>query len=53
MNGYYDFERKSMSMIYPQYFLLNMCFPAGLKIAEDRGEGKTYRLIVTPKDKNK
>ena len=51
--GYYDYKKKNMSMIYPQYFLLNMCFPAGLKISEDRGEGKAYRLIVTPKERDK
>ena len=45
--GWYDFEKKKFTMIYAQYFLLNMCFPYGLKTEEERNIGKAYRLLVT------
>jgi hypothetical protein len=44
--GWYDFQQKRFSMIYAKYFLLNMCFPAGIKPAEEAGQGKAYRLNV-------
>lgn len=43
---WYDFERKTFSMIYPQYFLLNMCFPGGTKCDEDKGLGQAYRVEI-------
>lgn len=46
--GFWDNEKESMWHIYPVYFLLNMCFPAGLEAAEKRGQGKAYRLNIKP-----
>ncbi len=42
--GWYDYKEKRFTMIYPKYFLLNMCFPNGIKTSEDFKEGKAYRL---------
>lgn len=44
--GWFDEPRQEFTMIYPQYFLLNMCFPYGIKAEEDRKYGKAYRLEV-------
>jgi hypothetical protein len=44
--GWFDENQKRFTMIYPKYFLLNMCFPAGVKPAEEAGQGKAYRLNV-------
>jgi hypothetical protein len=44
--GYWDFERKSLTLVYPAYFLLDMCFPSGIKACEERNQGKAYRLKV-------
>lgn len=49
--GYYSFEKQKFILIYPKYFLLNMCFPYGIKALEERNDGKAYRLeIVEVKD---
>jgi predicted SPOUT superfamily RNA methylase MTH1 len=44
--GYYDNESRKFTHIYPAYFLLNMCFPYGIKAEEDRNFGKAYRLEI-------
>lgn len=44
--GYYDYDDKRFSLIYPKHFLLNMCFPNGIKACEDAGQGKAYRLEI-------
>ncbi len=44
--GWWAFKQERFSMIYGKYFLLNMCFPAGIKATEDAGQGKAYRLNV-------
>lgn len=46
--GYWDNKQSKMWHIYPAYFLLDMCFPSGLKAMEEIGEGKAYRLNVQP-----
>lgn len=33
-------------MIYAQRFLLEMCFPYGIKASEEKGHGKAYRLEI-------
>ena len=33
-------------MIYAQRFLLDMCFPYGIKATEEKGQGKAYRLEI-------
>ena len=35
-----------ISMIYPQRFLLNMCFPYGIHAAEKHGDGKSFRVEI-------
>lgn len=42
-----DSKGKISSLIWAQYFLLNMCFPYGLKAEEERGAGKAYRVTIT------
>ena len=37
---------KISSLIWSQWFLLNMCFSYGLKSAEEAGEGKAYRVNI-------
>ena len=44
--GYWDNELNNMWHIYPAYFLLDMCFPSGIKVYEERGFGKAYRLNI-------
>ena len=33
-------------LVFPQFFLLNMCFPYGIEAAEDAGRGKAYRVEI-------
>jgi hypothetical protein len=35
--GWLDTRRDEFTMIYPKYFLLNMCFPSGIKATEESG----------------
>jgi len=35
-----------ISMIFPAYFLFDMCFPAGAKKAEEDGDGERVKLIL-------
>lgn len=44
--GWWDYKRNEFSLIWPQYFLLNMCFPYGMVPQEERGDGKAYRVNV-------
>ncbi len=44
--GWYDFQTKKFSLIYGQYFLLNMCFPYGITSTEETNQGKAYRLEI-------
>lgn len=44
--GFWDNDKKLMWHIYPAYFLLDMCFPSGLELVEQRGGGKAYRLNI-------
>ena len=52
--GWYDNEDKRFTnMIYSAYFILEICFPAGIKATEESGRGKAYRLeVVETEDKN-
>jgi len=36
-------------MIYTARFLLDMCFPSGIKKIEESGQGKAYRLEIINK----
>lgn len=46
--GWFDQEKTpptfSSSLIYPKYFLLNICFPYGIQGSEDKNQGKAYRI---------
>jgi hypothetical protein len=44
--GWYDFNSKYFSMIYPKRFLLNMCFAYGIEASEKSEQGKSYRLEI-------
>jgi hypothetical protein len=50
--GYWDFDRKSLTLIYPAYFLLDMCFPNGIRTCEEIKQGKAYRLKVENNEQN-
>ena len=32
--------------VYPEHMLLNMCFPYGMEVEEERGHGKCYKVRV-------
>lgn len=44
--GWFDENKQDFTMIYPKYFLLDMCFPSGIKGSEEAGQGKAYRLEI-------
>ena len=37
----------SICMIYPEFFLMNICFPDGAKAEEMAGRGRIIRVSVT------
>ncbi len=48
-NGdYWGWQQKSgyISMIYEQEQALEICFPYGTKVAEERGDGKRVKLTI-------
>jgi hypothetical protein len=47
--GWFDYDKQSFTMIYPKRFLLEMCFPYGIKASEDKNQGKAYRLEIVDK----
>ena len=44
--GWYEAKEKEFTMIYPQRFLLDMCFTYRMSAEEKRGRGKAYRLEI-------
>lgn len=44
--GWFDNEQQKFTLIWPKYFLLNMCFTYGIKAAEEVNHGKAYRLKI-------
>lgn len=48
--AWWDNERQDFSLVYAKRFFLGMCFPFGLKIEEETGRGKAYRVNVKPID---
>jgi hypothetical protein len=48
--GWYDNEKEDFTMIWPQRFLLNMCFVYGIEASEKANEGKAYRLDLLTKE---
>jgi len=49
--GWLEKNDKEFHMIYPQRFLLDMCFPAGILGTEEAGQGKAYRLEIIKDNK--
>jgi len=47
----YEGSDSPTTLMYPQYFLLNMCFPSGIKAAEESGKGKAYRFKLVGESK--
>jgi hypothetical protein len=45
--GWQDTGAEDYVMIYPELFLLEMCFPYGSKAEVERGEGRVVRLNIT------
>lgn len=52
--GWYAFDKdEEFSMIYPQRFLVDMCFTHGIRGAEEVNHGKAYRLeLIETQTKN-
>jgi len=44
--GWWDEDEQKFTLVYAARFLLNMCFPAGIKVTEESGKGKAYRVNV-------
>jgi hypothetical protein len=44
--GWFDDDRQEFTMIYAKRFLLEMCFPNGIKPCEEKNQGKAYRLEI-------
>lgn len=42
--GWYDNSEGKFTLIFQNWLSLNICFPYGIKGAEDCGKGKAYRL---------
>lgn len=47
--GWWKENDQRFSLIYSQFFLLDMCFVSGTKAAEEVGHGKAYRIVVKEK----
>lgn len=44
--GWFDNDDQDFTMIYAKRFLLEMCFPSGIKPCEEKNQGKAYRLEI-------
>lgn len=44
--GWYDKRVEKFNMIYAKHFLLEMCFPYGIRASEEKEQGKAYRLEI-------
>ena len=49
--GWLRADDQKFHMIYSERFLLDMCFPAGIKGTEEMGQGKAYRLEIVDTEK--
>jgi len=49
--GWFDFEETALTLVWKQRILLEMCFPYGTKILEEKEMGKMFRLNVSLKKK--
>jgi len=48
--GWLDTDTQEFdSLIYPRWFLLDMCFPYGITKTEEAGKGRAYRLEMLTK----
>jgi hypothetical protein len=50
--GWQDDGSDEFCMIWPSYVQFRMCFPYGYEFAEQKGEGKAYRLNCKRKRSN-
>lgn len=44
--GYWNFETKRLSLIYPSFIQFQVCFPYGPKAEEERNRGKCLNLRI-------
>lgn len=44
--AWWSIDEEQFTMIYSQYFLLDMCFPSGIVLSEKAGIGKAYRIKI-------
>ena len=44
--GWVDLESRVLCLIFPEFFLLEMCFPDGIQHDIDRGDGLPVNLVV-------
>jgi len=44
--GWYEDDIGKFTLIWQAYMLLEMCFPYGMKVEEDKGRGKAFRLEI-------
>lgn len=44
--GWHDFKDDSYSMIWPSEAQLHICFPYGMKVAQEAGNGEPIRFSV-------
>jgi hypothetical protein len=44
--GWWDNERREFAFVYPQKFLVEMCFPYAIKEYEKYGEGKLMPVKI-------
>lgn len=49
--GWLDFDDNKYKMIWPNYKLFHCCFPYGVKVEEQSGRGKSYRLKLVSYEK--
>ena len=49
--GWLDFDNNTYSMIWPNYKLFHCCFTYGVKVEEQSGKGKSYRLKLVSYEK--
>lgn len=45
-HGWFDNEKQEFRMIWPEKQLVQMCFPYGHEIEEEKGRGKLTRLNI-------
>ncbi len=44
--AWWEFEENNYTLVWHKRFLLNMCFPYGIQLTEEKNKGKAYRVNV-------